>query len=188
VTSPRKKDFTIREIKTFTPHLQSRFRLVKGALGKGQGHVYDLAITLAPDTPIGLLRDLVKIRTDIPDGYPGEIPFSGMIQGTIIFSPRHVKFAVLEDGSYSPALISLSNRKGTPFKVIGMETDAPEIQWKATPFKDGRAQVIDLQWTGEPRARLKNGKLVLLTDVADQERIEVPYVVFPRLECRGKRD
>ena len=188
VTSPRKKDFTIQRIGTFTPHLQSEFRLVEGPEGNSSGgHVYDLAVTLSPDAPIGLLQDLVKIHTDIPDGYPGEIPFSGTIQGPIIYSPLHLQFSVLEDGTHSPARISLSNRKGTPFKVIGMETDSPEIQWKATPFKDGRAQVIDLQWTGEPGERLKNGKLVVLTDVADQKRIEVPYVVFPRLECKGKK-
>jgi len=186
VTSPRKKDFTIQEIKTFTPHLKSRFHLLKGSDGKDSGHVYDLTVTLTPDTPIGRLRDLVKIHTDIPDGYPGEIPFSGMIQGTIIYSPRHIKFAVLEDGTYSPARISLSNRRGTPFTVIGMETDSPDVQWKVTPFQDGRAQVIDLFWIGEPKEKLQNGKLVLLTDVVDQERIEVPYVVFPRLECQGK--
>jgi hypothetical protein len=183
VTSPRKRDFTIRGIETHTPHLRTDFRRAKGSESTGQDHIYDLAVTLSPETPVGTFRDLLRIHTDIPDGYPGEIFFSGRVQGPILWSPVHVKFTVLEDGSFSPARISLSNRRGIPFRVTGVETDAPEIQWETHAAQGGRAQGIDLLWTGEPGEKLRNGKLLLITDVVGQERIEIPYVVFPRVEC-----
>ncbi len=186
VTSPQKRDFTIRRIETFTPYLSTEFRRAKAAEAAGTGNAYDLTVTLAAEAPMGIFRDLVKIHTDIPDGYPGEILISGAIEGPIAYSPPHLKFSTLQDGSYPPARLNLFNRRGASFRVIGIETDSIEIQWKAMPYQNGRTQVIEIRWTAKPSDRLLNGKLVFLTDIAGEERIEVPYVVIPFLDCQGK--
>jgi hypothetical protein len=188
ISSPRKKDFSITKVDTSTQYLKSGFKLIDGDGNTGQGNIYDLEISLPPDIPVGKFRDLVKIRTDIPDGYPGEIFFDGDIEGDIMYRPVRIKFTALEDGSFSPARISLSNRKGESFNVTGIETDVPEIQWKETSLQNGRVHRIDLSWTGDPGEKLQSGKMVVLTDVEDQKRIEVPYAVFPAMECAEKKN
>ncbi len=188
VTSPQKPDFTIRNIETLTPRVKSEFRLLESAGTGASGHVYDLAITLDPKTPIGTLRELVRIRTDIPEGYPGEIFITGAIEGPIMTQPERVIFKVREDGSYSPVRVGLSNRRGAPFKVTDAKTDVPQIQWSIiSPQEGGRAQVLELRWSEAAVEKLKYGRLILVTDVADQPSIEVPYTVFPRVECEGKK-
>jgi hypothetical protein len=188
VTSPRKPDFTIRKIEPHTPYLKPDFRLLEGSGGGASGHVYDLTIRLDPQAPIGRLPELVRIRTDIPDGHPGEIFIMGAIEGPIMTRPERIVFKVREDGSYPPLRVSLSNRRGAPFKVTGIKTDAPQIQWKRISAQEGgRAQVVELRWSEAAVEKLKYGRLILVTDVADQPSIEVPYAVFPRIECEGKQ-
>lgn len=188
VTSPRKPDFTVRNIETHTPHLKSELRLLESAGAGALGHAYDLTITLDPGTPIGTLRELVRIRTDIPDGYPGEIFITGAVEGPIMTRPERVIFKVREGGSYSPLRVSLSNRRDAPFKVTDVKTDAPQIEWSIIPPQgDARAQVVELRWSGTAVEKLKYGRLILVTDVADQPGIEVPYAVFPRIECEEKK-
>ncbi len=188
VTSPRKKDFSITEVDTFTPYLKSYFKPAVGDKNTGQGNMYDLEVTLSPDAPVGKFRDILKIRTDIPDGYPGEIFITGEIEGAIMYSPTHFKFTALEDGSFSPARISLSNRKGNSFRIVGIETDSTDIHWKETTLQDGRVHRIDFLWTGSPGQKLQNGKIVILTDIEEQKYIEIPYAVFPPVECGEKKE
>lgn len=184
VTSPQKPDFTIRKIETHTPYLKSEFRLLENTGVTGSGHVYDLTVTLDPETPIGLLPGLVRIRTDIPDAYPGEIFITGTIVGPIMAQPERLIFKVREDGLYSPLRVTLSNRRALPFKVTGMKADAPQIQWTVVSSQEGgRVQVVELRWSEAAVEKLKYGRLTLMTDVADQPNIEVPYAVFPRIEC-----
>ncbi len=185
VTSPRKKDFMISRIEPSTPYLESQYRLLEKGRDKGQGNTFDLEIRLSPDTPAGKFKGMVKVKTDIAGSYPGEAFFTGEVLGPVMVRPVHIKFAGQEDGSFSPARISFSNRKGDPFKVTGVEADTPGIQWKETSLKQGRVHRLDLSWKGSPAGKLQNGKLVVLTDIADQKQIEVPYVVFPFMDCMG---
>jgi hypothetical protein len=185
VSSPREPDFAIRKVETHTPYLRTEFRLRES--GGTSGNVYDLAITLDPETPIGPLPELVRIRTDIPDGYPGEIFITGEIEGPIVVQPERVLFRAPEDGSYLPVRVGLSNRRGAPFKVTAVKPDAPQMKWKIVPSeKGGLTQAVELQWSERALEKLKYGRLVLMTDVAEQPNIEVDYTVFPRVEREGK--
>jgi hypothetical protein len=77
----------------------------------------------------------------------------------------------------------------TPFKVTDVKTDAPEIQWKViSPQGSGLSQVVELRWSGAAVEKVKYGRVILVTDVADQPNIEVPYAVFPRIECEEKQE
>ena len=186
VTSPRKRDFNISSIETSSPYLISEYRLLDKNAEKGPGSIYNLKISLAQDAPIGKFREMVKIHTNIRDSYQGEIFFNGEIEGPVMYRPVHFKFTALKDGSFSPARISLSNRKGESFKVTGIETDSSDIQWKENSLQEGRVHIVDLLWTGDPGKKLKNGKIVVLTDIPEQDRIDLPYVVFPYLKCAGQ--
>jgi len=184
VISPQNPDFTIRKIETHTPYLKSEYRLLESGGAASSGHVYDLTITLDPETPIGPLRELIRIRTDIPDGYPGEIFMRGDIEGPIMAQPERVLFRLGDGGSYSRVRIDLSNRRGAPFKVTGMKADDPQMQGKVISSQGtGPDQVVELRWNGVAVEKLKHGSVILATDVADQPTIEVPYVVFPHIAC-----
>ena len=158
VTSPRKKDFLITGAKTSTPYLKSEYRLLDSKTESEQGHVFDLKITLSPDTPVGKFKGMVKVKTDIPDSCPGEAFFTGEVRGIVMYRPVHIKFTELEDGSFFPAHISISNRKGTPFKVTGLTLDTSSIQWKTTRLKKGRVHRVDLSWKGSRQERCKTAK------------------------------
>jgi hypothetical protein len=185
ISSPRKPDFVIENVASRSGKVHAEWTPVAEEGAEARSRIYRLTLALAPDAPIGPLKDLVRIYTDIPEAYPGEIQISGVVEGPLMCRPLHLKFQPGKDGAFAAARLSLSHRQGRSFTVTGIESFDQDLLWEIVALKEGRAQVIELNREGSPPARLKSGRITVLTDVAEQSRIEVPYVVFPTLGCGG---
>ena len=186
IRSDKKKDFQILKIESPFKTVNTAYKLQSGKEGPGGGNVYNLTLTISPETPIGNIRGPVKIHTDIPGISPATIALMGKVEGPIRHHPEGLTFPPVIKGAQISLSVDFYKTEGEGFQIKRVETGHPDLEWKLFPAKNGRGHVLLLTWEGGKTKNMLRGKIKAFTDYEEQARIEIPYTIFSSSARRGR--
>ncbi len=134
--------------------------------------------------PIGNIRDVVKVYTDIPGALPAEISLMGKVEGPIRYKPNELTFNPIINAGPVSRTVDFYGAEGKTFHIKDVKTSHSEIKWNIVPMENGNGCVLVAIWLGKPAKRILKGNMKVSTDCEEQSQIEIPYTVFPSVERR----
>lgn len=187
ISSPRKKDFQIVRVESRSQIIRADYSLISGEGNPDGGHVYDLTLTLPSEAPIGNIRDVIKICTDIPGALSAEISLMGKVEGPIRYNPDELTFTPAINEGQASRTVDFYETGGKNFHIKDVKGDLKDLKCEIIPVKNGRGSVLVAIWLGKDTKRIFKGKIMVFTDYEGQDQIEIPYTVFPSSARRGRR-
>ena len=179
VSSSRKKDFQILKVESPCKTINTTYNLLSKKNNPDGGNVYNLKVTVSPETPIGDVKEIVKVYTDIPGNFMTKMHLNGKVEGLIRYHPEGLTFiSVIKEAQISRT-VDLFKIKGENFHIKEVKSDHSDLEWKIIPVKDGRGYVLVAVWSGRETKEILRGTVKVLTDDKEQPRIDIGYTVFP---------
>lgn len=144
-----------------------------------------IEVSLAPDAPVGPLRDSLRVRTNHPEEPEIEIPLSGNVRRVLHFQPEEADFGKLVRPSKTAQeatrfVLKLFNFGKEPVEVRSIATDLPFVTASIKAEDPGRRYRVELLLAADA----PKGKF------AGHLRAETSSPVMPTLEIpvKGKVD
>ena len=113
----------------------------------GNGTVnYDLNVTLKPETPIGVLRELLTLVTDDQGSPHVPLPVEGRVEADFTVSPDQIALGAVAPGTTRTVNVVVRGRK--PFKIEGIECSTDMECFKVViPEREQMVHVLPLKFT-----------------------------------------
>ena len=138
-----------------------------------------ITVKLKPETPLGLFRDRISIKTSSPENPVVSIPVMGNIQGDLQLEPPTLSFGLISRQSVNAGPVSRSvevrSRTGAPVKILAVESDTEGVTGKVV--RDGGKSLIRVTVNGDLSGALRS-RLVIKTDSSDAEQRQIILPVF----------
>ena len=179
ISSSRKKDFQILKVESPCKTISAAYDLSSERDNLEEGNVYNLKLTVSPETPIGNVKEVVKVYTDIPGVSTAKITLMGKVEGLIRYRPDGLTFTPFINEGQVSRTVDLFKMKGESFNIKDVKSDRSDLEWKIIPVKDGRGYVLVAVWLGEKTKEMKRGMIQVFTTDKEQSQIDIPYTVFP---------
>ena len=184
ISSSRKKDFQILQVGTPGRTISCTYSLLANKDNPEEGNLYNLKVLVSPETPAGKVKGAIRIYTDIPDASKVEIGLSGKVEGAIHYQPEGLTFTpIINEGQFS-RVVDFFKRKGEGFRIKDIKTGHNDLKWQIIPVKNGRGYVLAVFWAGKEVKEMQRGVIQVFTDEKEQNRIDIPYTIFPSVERR----
>lgn len=154
-------DWQLTAIKSPSPYITAEATEVK----RGGGSVgYDLVVRLAPDAPVGYIKEQLILVTN--DRRETQIPvdLEGQVVAAVTVSPASLFLGVLEPGQKVTKQIVVRAKR--PFKVLGVDCANESLQFK---LSDGAKPVHMIPVTfvaGETPGKITE-KICIRTDLGE---------------------
>ncbi|MGD9689607.1 MAG: DUF1573 domain-containing protein [Phycisphaerales bacterium] len=138
-------------------------------------------VELRAGMPVGQYSTALAFHTSDPHRPTHSVPINAMVVGDVRTVPDKV-FILGEAGSSFHREVRLDHRTAVPFKILGMHTEglppgfgvALDYAVKDTTGNPGEVTGYAIQIAGSlPTSGNATGRLIVLTDVPDQPRIEI---------------
>ncbi len=147
-------------------------------------------VTLKPGAGVGRLGDLMSIRTNDPREPIVNCNIAGQIQPDVRAEPMVLAFGAVVAGSEFAGEFRLTHRLGSEFKVEKVEVkpnvttvEVKDFNAVAEPVGTGSYAVKVTGTAPEGRiAQPLTGKILVYTDVAGEQVLEVPYALQVRIK------
>jgi hypothetical protein len=188
IQSPRKRNFGIERIESRRRLVKTGYRLLADSRNSGAGNVYEVEVTLPPDAPIGRIREVVRIHTDISGAPPAEIALMGTVEGPVRYHPERLTFTPMVAGGHVSQSVDFFGDGQKKIGLRDVQADRSEVQWKTIPVEPTGGYVLVVIWTGPAVEKILKGRITVVTGENDQARIEIPYTVFPSRHLQRKAD
>lgn len=182
ISSPKKNDFQILRVESPGKTINAAYNLLSKKDDPEGSNVYNLKLTVSPETPIGNVKEVVKVYTDIPGVSMAKIHLMGKVEGPIRYHPEGLTFVPVIKEAQISRTVDLFKTKGEGFHIKDVRSDHSDLEWKIIPVKDGRGYVLLAIWSGKKANKIIRGTLKVLTDDKGQPRIDIGYTVFPMTE------
>jgi hypothetical protein len=137
-----------------------------------------IQVTLRTLYMAGVVTKRVIVRTDDPARPVAELRVRADVSGGIVLDPAHFFFGDVPAGTRPSATIRAKWKEGvgTPFEVKGVESPGLDLDLEAKPWAEGPWKGFEVRATfrtAPPVGRV-SGQVVLRTDRAGRDRIDVP--------------
>lgn len=146
-----------------------------------EGQKYELEVTTVPPLQLGSNRASVVIETDL-ESYPKfAVGVFGNAQPRVLVTPPVI---AVHDLVKEPMehLVRVQYRKHTPLKIREVLTSIPSVTYEILPEKEAPSATpfgfmeLRVKVPGHDDIPLEGGKLVIVTDDKEYERLEVPIM------------
>ncbi|MEO1009547.1 MAG: DUF1573 domain-containing protein [Planctomycetota bacterium] len=156
----------------------------------------DIIVSLKADAPPGRAQAMAVIRTNEQRRRIVNVGLTAEVKGDVVISPTRMQLGVLRAGEGVTETIEITNAKGQPFRVVGVEMHPLDpaglnpfpIEYEIVPAnpdpaateadkaKPSDAYRLTLQVPAQEAGGRVRGSIVIRTDVALEEEIKMPYV------------
>jgi hypothetical protein len=174
------KALEIRSIKTPFPWVVATARRPTDAERTPEvtADQWRLEVSLAPDAPIGPLKDSIRVMTNHPEEPEIEIPLSGNVRTVLHFQPGEVDFGKLVRPMKEAKrfVVKLFNFGKDPVELRSVETDLPFVTVSFSAEEAGRRYRVELLLAADaPKGKLE-GHLKAETSSATMPTVEIPVL------------
>ncbi len=94
----------------------------------------EVTVTLRPDAPIGMFRELITLRTNVPDAPTVDLEAAGEVVAPVMIDPAKVNLRYLQRGQEIRRVFHVRIQKGHQVKVTRAETDLPGFRVEKIQF------------------------------------------------------
>ena len=116
-----RNDWAIRDVIVHNPNLTVKI----SETGRGGGRVnYDLTIALAPDVPVGDLREQLSLVTNDANSFPIPLLVEARVEPEFTVTPEIVSFGALAPGQKKTMNVVVRGRK--PFAILKVQGERPD--------------------------------------------------------------
>jgi hypothetical protein len=168
--------------------VKTGYRLLADSRNSGAGNIYEVDVTLPPEAPIGRIREVVRIHTDISGAPPAEIALMGTVEGPVRYYPEKLTFTPMVAGGHVSRTVDFSGDGQKKISLREVQPDHNAVQWELIPVEPTGGHVLVVIWTGPAVKKILKGRITVVTNEKDQARIEIPYAVFPSRHLQRKAD
>ena len=182
IKSPKKNDFKILKVESPCKTINAAYNLLSKKDDPEKGNVYNLKLTVSPETPIGNVKEAVKVYTDISGVSMAKITLMGKVEGPIRYHPEGLTFIPVIKEAQISRTVDFFKIKGEGFHIKKVKSDHNDLEWKIVPAKDGKGYVLLAIWSGKKTNKIIRGTLTVFTDDKGQPRIDIGYTIFPMAE------
>jgi len=132
-----------------------------------------IKITVLSGMNLGRFREKVIIYTDHKRIKKLETYVTGEIIGDIVISPQYLYFGEMIHGKEQVRTIRMKSTSDDPFRVLDIKSTISEIQTILEKVKEGKEYRVKVVLTQKFNKDLLKGKIIIKTNIKDQEKIEV---------------
>jgi hypothetical protein len=144
-----RNDWRILEVTSPKPYLTAK-AVETGRSGNGTAN-YDLIVTLKPDAPVGVLRDLLTLVTDDQNSPHVPLQVDGRVEAEFTVSPESIALGAVAPGSTRTYNVVVRGRR--PFKIEGIECSTSLECFKVVlPSEEKLVHVLPLKFTAPEEA------------------------------------
>jgi len=164
----------------------------------------DILVSLTENAPPGRAQAMAVIRTNAKQKRIVNVPLAAEVQGDVVINPLRMSLGAIEAGNTLEEAVEVRHAKGKPFRITGVTLEplqpsgleSAPIDFELEPLDDDqpadqgdRAQGKNQDENAAHaayRLRLRlpafasqgrvRGNLIVHTDVALEEKVELPYV------------
>jgi len=143
-----------------------------------KGPQWQVAVTVPPDAPDGLLNHKIIVKTTQPKAPEITLQVSGVVRPIVQVVPAEIDFGtVTADAPVGRNVILINNRQGTQLELTKLELDNSQFTTELIPLQAGqRFQVAVTMQPGSAKGAQK-GVLKISTNDPSRKLIEVPIKV-----------
>lgn len=177
VASGDKEDFAVTRVDS--PHewvtATVREATAEERLPDVKGQQWRIEVALAADSPVGPLRDFLKVRTNHPGQPELAVPLSGVVRPVLHLTPSAAAFGELVlAGQAREVGLTLINFGTEPVEVRAASTDIAGAETTIQEVEKGKRWRIVVRLTTEVAKGKVDGELVIETTSSELPRLEVP--------------
>ena len=141
---------------------------------EGRGRQWRVEMTLAPDSPVGALKEFVVIKTNHDKQAEVQIPVTGFVRPTIAVTPPAIELGNLELKEPRRFNLALVNHGSAAIEVTKVESDLSGVAGEVRPTEAGRRFQVQVTLpTGMPKGAF-SGLVKIHTTSALKPVVEVP--------------
>lgn len=139
-------------------------------------------VTISKDAPIGMLRNIrLHIEHNDTTAKPFELPIIATQLGDITMTPPRMSFGRVSAGKAFSQQVIIRSSSGQPFEITSIEHSgnaegAISYELEAIPESNNSAYKMTLKSDGLSTMGAVRGKLLIHTNVEDEEIVEYAYV------------
>ena len=141
---------------------------------------YNIEITCGGDLPRGDFRENLTVHTDNPDYPTMNITLRGSVVGAVRVTPNAVALGVIKDGVIPSRIIRVFAVNKNDFEITALEPTDPLINADMSKEKDNNRYSINVTLKEPPPVGAFSGKLIIKTNVPEEDAIEVPVYAYVR--------
>jgi hypothetical protein len=151
-------DWKIVEVTSSKPYLAAKVQ----ETGRANGQVgYDLLVTLAPDAPVGSLRDQLTLITDDANNPHVPLQVDGRVEAEFTITPEVWVLGNMAPGTTKVQNVVIRGRK--PFRIQGIEATTPLEAFKVVlPQDEKQVHVLPLKFVA-PAGPVEINELFTIT-------------------------
>jgi len=183
ITKLSKRDMQIADVQTSKPWLTASIvtQDVRGSQHALSAGNYQLAITLAPNAPIGPIREeLVVSLAMSPSSQIRNIrvPVRGFVQGDLICEPESIFFGAVPQGEGCRAHIAINSNQAAPLLVRDVSSKKGLVKITGAHLAENSA-AISIELAQNLDTEFISDAVIVSTNSKTMPRIEIP--VYARI-------
>lgn len=163
--------------------IETNGRIVSAQLNTlEEGKRYSINFASSAELPIGIHKDILKVRTDSKETPEMAILLEVTVYPAVLASPNKLEFDLTSVGDVDEELSGISKflwlrlGRGMGLDVTSITSDLPFIQGKINS-KDGQTIVVRVGFSKKPPAGQHSGILTVVTNVDAAKTIEIPISI-----------
>jgi hypothetical protein len=131
-----------------------------------------IELSLAPGV-VGAVQDELRIPTSFPKRPLISVPIGGTITGDLEVRPKELFWGFVDIGREAEQKLTIRSRSGASFQIIEAKASLEAVQPVASRQIDSSTWQLDVRLAPKQPGVIDT-TLLLTTDLAGEERIEVP--------------
>ncbi len=128
-TEVRKRVLSSGDVETLevTPgkYRHDLFDVTVGPAPGGAANAREVTIALRPDAPVGIFREIITLRTNVPGAPTVDLEAGGEVAAPVMLQPEKVNLRYLQRGQEIRRVFHVRVLKGYDIKVTRAELDLP---------------------------------------------------------------
>ncbi len=164
---------TITDARSDNPQVKAAFEpLPASSRMKG----YKITVTVDGSLPVGQLRSMVTLTTDVPAQRALTVPVIAMVEGEINVKPRTFNFGKVKKGDGTTKIVEIEKSGAPDLKIEGVEVK-PEGAFtaKLEEVKPGQAFKLVLALAADAKEGYSRGTVTIKTNCAGENLIQVYF-------------
>jgi hypothetical protein len=140
-----------------------------------KGPQYEIAVTVPPKAPEGMLNDKVIVKTDMPKASEVPLNITGAVRAIIQVVPPEINLGnVAGDAEVGQPVLLVNNRQGTELQITEATVDNPAYSAQIMPLQAGQRYQVAVTLKAGAAKGAQKGILKIVTNDPTRKTIEVP--------------
>lgn len=134
------------------------------------GREYPYRLRVKKGHAVGLLRETVVVRTDVPRAPLTTVAVRGSVLGEVVISPKTFNLGQVKAGSKVERTVTVKKMGDTPMKVLEVTASPRQIfQARVEEVEPGRSFKVIVSLADDVKPRYYRGSLTIRTDCKGEE-------------------